>query len=131
MAAHILSQILSKDARQGRDRRAVAEEHRGCCVGTDLLKPAVLLNQRRKNTGAAAWRSVHIVITEAAEEGAEDAAAPLLLQADVALGCWEEKQSTAWPTVILRENSNVQPPQSPDMWRPTQDQKTRGARKFL
>lgn len=55
-------------------------------VGTDLLKPAVLLHQGRKHTGAAGWRGLHIVVSEAAEEGAEDATTPLLLQADAALG---------------------------------------------
>lgn len=61
-------------------------------IRTNLLEPAVLLHQRRKHAGAAAWRGLHIVVTEAAEEGAEDATAPLLLQANVALGGWGEKQ---------------------------------------
>lgn len=55
-------------------------------VGTDLLKSAILLHQWRKHTGAAGWRGLHIVVSEAAEEGAEDATTPLLLQADAALG---------------------------------------------
>lgn len=46
---------------------------------TDLLKPTVLLYQGRKHIGAAVGRRLHIVVAEAAEEGAEDAAAPLLL----------------------------------------------------
>ena len=69
-------------------------------IRTDLLEPAILLHQRRKHAGAAAWRGLHIVVTEAAEEGAEDAAAPLLLQANVAPGGWGEKQGTARSTVI-------------------------------
>lgn len=69
-------------------------------ICTDLLEPTVLLHQWRKHTGAAAWRGIHIVITEAAEEGAEDAAAPLLLQTNVALGGCEEKQGLVWSTVI-------------------------------
>lgn len=54
-------------------------------VGTDLLKPTILLHQWWKHTGAAGWRGLHIVVSEAAEEGAEDATTPLLLQADAAL----------------------------------------------
>lgn len=60
-------------------------------ICTDLLEPTVLLHQRRKHARAAAWRGLHIVITEAAEEGAEDAAAPLLLQTNVALGGCERQ----------------------------------------
>lgn len=64
---------------------------------TDLLKPAVLLQQGRRHTGAAGGRGVHIVVSEAAEEGAEDATAPLLLQADAALGSWERNTHCEWP----------------------------------
>lgn len=46
---------------------------------TDLLKPTIVLHQWRKHTGAAGWRGLHIIVSEAAEEGAEDAAASLLL----------------------------------------------------
>lgn len=48
-------------------------------IRTDLLKPSVLLHQWREPTGAAGWRGLHIIVAEAAEEGAEDAAASLLL----------------------------------------------------
>ena len=92
---------------------------------TDLLKPTVLLHQRRKHTGAAGWWGLHIIITEAAEEGAEDATVPLFLQADVALGCWKEK-STLWPTAARTRGRNATrkleravAPQSPQTRRPT------------
>lgn len=39
-----------------------------------------------------------MVVPEAAEEGAKDASAPLLLQADVALGCCGERQITCVAT---------------------------------
>ena len=89
MAVHILSE---------RDGTESPRWQSSIC--TDLLEPTVLLHQRRKHTGAAAWRGIHIVITEAAEEGAEDAAAPLLLQTNVALRGCEEKQGPVWSTVI-------------------------------
>ena len=102
---------------------------------TDLLKPTVLLRQRRKHTGAAGWWGLHIIITEAAEEGAEDATVPLFLQADAALGCWKEK-STLRPTAAHTRGRNATrkleravAPQSPHTRRPTQHKKMRGPRK--
>lgn len=81
MAAHILLQTLIQDVHEGWDSctatEALVSAH--LSSGTDLLKPTVLLHQGRKHAGAAGGRGLHIVVTEAAEEGAEDSTAPLLL----------------------------------------------------
>lgn len=106
-------------------------------INTDLLKPTILLHQWRKHTGAAAWWGLHIIIPEAAEERTEDASAPLLLQADVALGCWKDKKAQcgqlhhALGAVMQWENLNEQLPWSPDSRRPTQDKKTGATGKLL
>lgn len=134
----MLSQTLIQDIhRWGGDRPAAPGALLSAQVpsSTDLLKPTVLLHQRRKHTGAAGWRGLHIIITEAAEEGAEDATVPLFLQADVALGCWKEK-STLRPTAARTRGRNATrkleravAPQSPHTRRPTQHKKMRGPRK--
>lgn len=54
---------------------------------------SVLLNRWRQGAGVSVggWR-FHIVVAEAAEECAEDAPAPLLLEAAVWLGCCQNKR---------------------------------------
>lgn len=62
------------------------------CAGVNHLgRRSVLLHRWRQRAGVGVgvggwW--LHIVVAEAAEESAEDAAAPLLLQAAVRLGRW-------------------------------------------
>lgn len=52
-----------------------------------LRRRPVLLHGRSEGVGVGVGgRRFHIVVAEAAEEGAEDAAVPLLLQAAVGLG---------------------------------------------
>lgn len=61
-----------------------------------LGRRPVLFHRWRQGAGVGVgvgrgW--LHIVVAEAAEEGAEDAAAPLLLQAAVRLGRWPKTKS--------------------------------------
>lgn len=68
--------------------RAVSEDHEAY-----LGRRPVLLHWRRQGAGVGGGVGggrLHIVVAEAAEEGAEDAPAPLLLQAAVGLGRWRE-----------------------------------------
>lgn len=56
-----------------------------------LGRRSILLNRWRQGAGVGGWR-FHIVVTEAAEECAEDAPAPLLLEAAVRLGHCQNKR---------------------------------------
>lgn len=133
----MLSQALLKDiCQEGAGERRLPRLRGRVPVTTDLREPSVLLQPRREHAGAAGWRGVHMVVAEAAEEGAEEAAASLLLEADVTRGRWEEKQhavangSTHARTHTCDVRCLCTPcPQSPDTRRPTQD-KTRGPRKL-
>lgn len=63
---------------------------------THLGRRAILLHCWRQGAGVGGgvgggW--LHIVVAKAAEEGAEDAPAPLLLQAAVGLGRWRETRT--------------------------------------
>lgn len=68
--------------------RAVCEDREAY-----LGRRPILLHWRRQGAGVGGGVGggrLHIVVAEAAEEGAEDAPAPLLLQTAVGLGRWRE-----------------------------------------
>lgn len=80
--------------------RAVSEDQ-----ATHLGRRAVLLHCWRQGAGVGGGVGggrLHIVVAEAAEEGAENAPAPLLLQAAVRLGRWRETR-TEVEVVVWRE----------------------------
>lgn len=75
----------SREQRSFRTLRRAAAASGGAAA--HLRRRPVLLHRRREGAGVGVggWR-FHIVVAEAAEERAEDASAPLLLQAAVGLG---------------------------------------------
>lgn len=84
---------ISREQRSFRTLRRAAAGAGGAAA--HLRRRPVLLHRWREGAGVAVdSRRFHIVVAEAAEERAEDASVPLLLQAAVGLGrCGNTRQA--------------------------------------